>query len=44
VLHVMALMITTVPAKLPIESFGGLLIGFVYILGAVVGLLVLYRR
>lgn len=44
VLHVTALLVTTLPPQLSAVSFGGLVIGFVYILGAVVGLLVLYRK
>lgn len=43
VLHVVALMVTTLP---PLDGvgLGALMIGSVYILGAVVGLVVLYRK
>lgn len=40
ILHVVALMMATVPAV----TAGTMYIGIVYILGAIIGLLVLYRR
>ena len=40
ILHVVALMIATVPAV----KTGTLLIAFIYIIGAIIGLSVLYRR
>lgn len=40
ILHVVALMVATIPSETP-QSFA---IAVVYILGAVIGLLVLYRR
>ena len=41
ILHVVALMVTTVPAR---DAGARFVIAVVYVLGAVVGLLVLYRR
>jgi NADH:ubiquinone oxidoreductase subunit 3 (subunit A) len=43
VLHVVALMVTTMPAISQVGS-AALLVAFVYILGAVIGLVVLYRK
>ena len=40
IIHVVALMITTVPTVMN----GTMYIAFVYIIGAIIGLLVLYRR
>ena len=44
VLHVVALMVTTLPSQTVLAGPAALLIAFVYILGAVIGLVVLYRK
>ena len=43
ILHVVALMVTTVPAA-PRETITTFVMAIIYLLGAVVGLTVLYRR
>jgi NADH-quinone oxidoreductase subunit A len=44
VLHVVALMVTTLPSQTLLAGPAALAIAFVYILGAMIGLVVLYRK